>query len=69
MAEHVYKPSERVEISGVYRISHNGHRTEHEATLLEDETFPECAVCHDTVRFTLIHRAPSIRGDEDLRQK
>lgn len=66
MAEHVYKPSEQVPVSGVYRVDHNGHRETHEATLLEGEVFPSCAVCEDGVRFALKQRANSIHLDKDF---
>jgi hypothetical protein len=67
MAEQDYKPAERVPVSGVYRVEHNGHREAHEATLLEDEVFPACAVCEERVRFILKHRALNIRQDKDFR--
>ena len=66
MAEQAYKPSERVPISGVYRVVHNGHRPDHEATLLADEVFPSCLVCGDKVRFDLSHSAESIVEDKDF---
>lgn len=66
MAEQAYKPSEAVPVSGVYRVDHNGHRETHEATLLEGETFPPCAVCEKNVRFTLKHRAVNIHYDKDF---
>lgn len=66
MAEQVYKPSQAVPISGVYRVEHNGHREAHEATLLQGETFPACAICGDKVRFSVTHRANDIRGDKDF---
>ena len=53
MAEQVYKPSQTVPVSGVYRVEHNGHRDAHEATLLQGEVFPGCGVCGHAVRFTL----------------
>ena len=66
MAEQGYKPLQAVPISGVYRVEHNGHREPHEATLLQGEIFPVCAVCRNAVRFTLEHRANDIREDEDF---
>jgi hypothetical protein len=66
MAEHAYKPSERVPVSGVYRVEHNGHRVEHDVTMLEGETFPPCSICNDGVRFTLKHRSTRIRQDRDF---
>jgi len=67
MAEQAYKPSEAVPVSGVYRVDHQNHRQAHEATLLEGESFPACAVCQDLVRFTLKHRSINIRDDKDFR--
>lgn len=66
MAEHAYKPSEAVPVSGVYRVEHMGHRESHEATLLQGEVFPACAVCEENVRFTLERRACDIREDRDF---
>ena len=69
MAAQDFKPSERVPASGVYRVEHNGHREAHEATLLEGETFPTCAVCEEKVRFKLTHRAATIFRDRDFPQR
>jgi hypothetical protein len=66
MAEHAYKPSEAVPVSGVYRVEHNGHRETHDATLLQGEVFPACAICEGRVRFMLKHRAHDIRQDKDF---
>lgn len=66
MAEHVYKPSEAVPVSGVYQVEHSGHRETHDATLLEGETFPACATCDQHVRFTLKHRANTAKTDRDF---
>jgi hypothetical protein len=63
MAEQVYKPSERVPVSGVYRVDHDGHRETHEATLREGEVFPACANCEQRVRFTLKHHARNVPRD------
>ena len=57
MAEHAYKPSEAVPVSGVYRVEHQGHRETHDATLRAGETFPPCSVCEHEVRFILKQRA------------
>jgi hypothetical protein len=65
MAEHAYRPSEAVPVSGVYRVEHNGHRESHDATLLRGEIFPSCAVCEGGVRFILKHQADNIRNDKD----
>jgi hypothetical protein len=66
MAEHAYKPSEAVPVSGVYRVEHDGHRETHEATLLQGEVFPACAMCAHQVRFTLKQEARDIHSDKDF---
>jgi hypothetical protein len=66
MATQAYKPSEAVPVSGVYRVEHHGHRETHEATLLQGEVFPACAICSQQVRFTLKREARNIRGDKDF---
>jgi len=66
MAEHAFKPSEMVPVSGVYRVEHHGHRESHYATLLEGEIFPACATCEKSVRFTLKHKADKTGKDRDL---
>jgi len=66
MAEQVYKPSQAVPVSGVYRVEHNGHWEAHEATLLYGEIFSLCALCGEAVRFILKHRAKSTRSDKDF---
>ncbi len=66
MAERAYRPSEAVPVSGVYRVEHNGHRETHDATLLEGQVFPACAICEGCVRFTLKRRARDIRHDRDF---
>jgi hypothetical protein len=66
MAEHAYKPSEAVPVSGVYRVEHHGHRETHEATLLQGEVFPACATCAKQVRFTLKRKANDIHSDKDF---
>jgi CheY-like chemotaxis protein len=46
-----YKPGDLVPESGVYRVLHNRHRSPHESTLKEGETFPACKKCGEDVRF------------------
>ena len=46
-----YKPGEVVPESGVYRVLHSQHRSAHESTLREGETFPACRNCGGDVRF------------------
>lgn len=66
MAEHDYSPGEAVPRTGIYRVKHNGHRSEHDATLLEGTEFPACAHCGCDVRFQLIRSAVPIHRDRDF---
>ena len=61
-----FRPGEKVPSSGVYRVLHKGHRTEHEATLREGEEFPTCTVCERDVRFRLVQSANLIDRDRDF---
>jgi hypothetical protein len=61
-----FKPGEQVPSSGVYRVLHQGHRDEHEATLREGEQFPTCTVCAQDVRFRLVQSAKLIDRDRDF---
>ncbi|HEY3928496.1 MAG TPA: hypothetical protein VGL89_08990 [Candidatus Koribacter sp.] len=63
---HEYKPGDKVQSSGVYRVLHQGHRDEHEATLREGELFPTCSVCERNVRFRLVQSARLIDRDTDF---
>jgi hypothetical protein len=66
MAEQWYKPGEEAPVSGVYVVVHAGHRSDHQATLLQGESFPSCSVCGDQVRFRISHTALAIREDTDF---
>ena len=66
MPEQVYSPGEAVPQTGVYRVVHDGHRTEHEATLLNGGNFPHCVHCGESVRFCLVRAAAHIQGDRDF---
>jgi hypothetical protein len=67
MAENVYKPGDAVPESGIYRVQHSGHRSDHDLTLTRGNTFPRCQRCGDGVRFTAVHTA-SAKDDEDPSQ-
>ena len=66
MSEKEYRPGDPVPQTGVYRVVHDGHRTEHEATLLNGGQFPHCTRCGDKVRFFLVRAAAPIQGDRDF---
>lgn len=61
-----FKPGDKVPSSGVYKVSHQAHREEHEATLREGEEFPTCTVCERGVRFRLVQSARLIDRDRDF---
>ena len=56
----IHKSSETIPVSGIYRVVHAQHRLPHEVTLIEGQTFPPCAKCHDEVRFELARELPSL---------
>jgi hypothetical protein len=53
----------RVSRTGVYRITHRGHRQPHEATLRKGETFPRCSLCGDAVMFEFIEALGKIQPE------
>jgi hypothetical protein len=57
---HLYKSTETIPESGVYRVIHSQHRLPHEVTLIAGQTFPPCAQCHEEVRFELVRELPSL---------
>ena len=69
MQEQAYKAGQKVPKSGVYVVRHDGHRPDHEATMLGGVRFPECAVCGADVRFHLFKAASVIESDPDFRKR
>ena len=45
---------QRVSRTGVYRITHQGHRPPHKATLRKGESFPSCSICRNAVMFEFV---------------
>jgi hypothetical protein len=66
----LYKSSDRIPVSGIYRVIHAQHRLPHEVTLIAGQTFPPCAQCHEEVRFEMVRELPSLtrerRGNVSL---
>ena len=66
----LYKSSEPIPVSGVYRVIHAQHRLPHEVTLIAGQTFPPCGQCHEEVRFEIVREIPSLsrerRGNVSL---
>jgi hypothetical protein len=59
----VYKSSDKIPESGIYCVTHAQHRLPHEVTLIEGQTFPPCARCHDEVRFELVRELPALKQE------
>ena len=66
----LYKSSDTIPDSGIYRVIHAQHRLPHEVTLIAGQTFPPCAKCHQEVRFQLVRALPALtrerRGNVSL---
>jgi hypothetical protein len=64
----LYKSSETIPESGIYRVIHAQHRLPHEVTLIAGQVFPPCAKCHEEVRFQLVRELPTLerRGNVSL---
>lgn len=56
----LYKSTEPIPVSGVYRVIHSQHRLPHEVTLIAGQTFPPCAQCREEVRFELMRELPNL---------
>jgi hypothetical protein len=56
----LYKGSDTIPDSGIYRVIHAQHRLPHEVTLIAGQTFPPCAKCHADVRFELVRVLPGL---------
>ena len=61
-----YRPGDSVPQSGVYRVVHEKHRDDHEATLLDGGQFPRCTHCGNGVTFFLQKAAARIQRDRDF---
>jgi hypothetical protein len=58
--DQLYKSSDAIPVSGVYRVIHAQHRLPHEVTLIAGQVFPPCAKCHAEVRFQLVRELPHL---------
>lgn len=60
-----YKPGDRVERSGIYRVTHDrNHAEEHEVTCVFGKRFPPCNECGEHPRFLVVHLAQHIERNE-----
>lgn len=73
MAEHEFRPGDDVPRSGIYLVTHNQHRAQHEAVVLKDALkgalFPACKACGHAVRYRMVKSAASIDSDSDFADK
>ncbi len=56
----LYKSSDTIPASGIYRVIHAQHRLPHEVTLIAGQIFPLCSKCHEEVRFQLLRELPQL---------
>jgi hypothetical protein len=63
-----FKPGDKVERSGIYRVTHDpNHAQEHEVTCVYGKRFPPCNHCGHDVRFVLVRGARHIETDENFK--
>ena len=64
---HQYKTGDRVPETGIYNVTHDGHRLQHQAIIIRDEKFPRCAKCADAVFFELAYPVPALIESDLIR--
>jgi hypothetical protein len=67
MSENRFSTGQTVPHSGIYQVTHAGHRLPHEVTLIAGEVFPRCSKCQDAVQFESIRRATLAQADRSFR--
>ena len=67
MDQQKFSTGQTVPKTGIYRVTHAGHRLPHEVTLLAGQTFPRCSKCKDAVRFKGLRHARRIEADPSFR--
>jgi len=68
-AEQIFRSGDEVPESGVYTVTHEGHRLSHAATIFKGERFPQCVHCGTQVRFVLVRPVALISEDSDFRPR
>jgi hypothetical protein len=66
MATNIYKPGDEVPASGIYRVMHDRHHSEHEVTAVKGRHFPPCNHCGHHPRFVLAHAAHHVEYHEQF---
>jgi hypothetical protein len=52
------RAGETVRQSGLYRVSHHGHRPSHQSILWQGESFPSCRTCGLAATFEFMQPVP-----------
>jgi hypothetical protein len=62
-----YKPGEKVEWSGIYRVTHDDdHTAPHEVTAVFGDHFPPCNHCGKHPRFVLVKAAIHVDSHKEF---
>jgi hypothetical protein len=64
-SDKLFRPSEKVPLSGIYDLVHECSNAG-TVVLLRNQQFPVCQDCGTQVRFRLLKAAPHIREDSDF---
>jgi YjzC-like protein len=67
MSEEKFNTGQTVPQSGIYRVTHAGHRLPHEVTLIAGEIFPRCSKCKDAVQFEAVRHATLAQADRSFK--
>lgn len=60
------RTGEMVRQTGLYRVTHQGHRPTHNGILWQGETFPRCRCCGSAARFQFVRPAPESEEYEHM---
>jgi hypothetical protein len=61
-----HRPGDTASVSGLYRVYHNAHRSDHDVIILAGETFPACRSCGGLVGFDLVEPIEHVAHDWDF---
>jgi len=62
----VFRPGDRVPITGIYTVSHYQHRMPHDVFAVQGDEFPSCRRCGTRANFSLSQAASHIEDDHDF---
>jgi len=61
-----HKPGDKAPVSGIYAVTHAGHRPPHEVLVIRGEEFSACRTCKLEVVFELVQAIDHQTHDMDL---